>query len=130
MFNALHKMLHDAMDTGAADRRHMWEITATTGRRIGEVLQIRWDCLGRDGGLPAFWMTRPRSGDYDAAIRIRAAARRYRRAATRPSTASSLSMVTDPSATNAPPGKVPDQPPQPRRLRRYTYQWFHSRIRD
>ena len=40
MFNALHKML-----------RHMWEITATTGRRIGEVLQIRWDCLGRDGSF-------------------------------------------------------------------------------
>ena len=39
----------------------MWEITVTAGRRIGEVPHMHWDCLGHDGGLPAFWMTRPRS---------------------------------------------------------------------
>jgi integrase len=124
VFNALHKMLRDAMDAGAADRiglarefivavptagattgrtprrpfpdevaraladetnlrrlaevydpqdrglRDMWEITVTTGRRIGEVLQVRWDCLGRYGGLPMFWHDQTKVGNYDAAIRI------------------------------------------------------------
>ena len=124
VFNALHKMLRDAMDTGGADRlglarefivavptagattgrtprrpfpdevaraladennlrqlaevydpqdrglRDMWEITVTTGRRIGEVLQVRWDCLGRYGGLPMFWHDQTKVGNYDAAIRI------------------------------------------------------------
>jgi hypothetical protein len=125
VFNALHKMLRDALDTGAADgiglarefivavptagtttgrtprrpfpdevvragrreqpasarrglrsavprpARHLvWEITVTTGRRIREVLQVRWDCLGRYGGLPMFWHDQTTVGNYDAAIRI------------------------------------------------------------
>ena len=124
VFNAMHKMLRDAMDTGAADRiglarefiiavptagattgrtprrpfpdevaraladetnlrqlaevydpqdrglRYIWDITVTTGRRIGEVLQVRWDCLGRYGGLPMFWHDQTKVGNYDAAIRI------------------------------------------------------------
>jgi integrase len=59
--------VHDPEDRGLRD---MWEITVTTGRRIGEVLQVRWDCLGRYGGLPLFWPNQTKVGNYDAAIRI------------------------------------------------------------
>ena len=42
----------------------------TTGRRIGEVVQVRWDCLGRYNGLPMFWHDQTKVGNYDVAIRI------------------------------------------------------------
>ena len=174
VFNALHKMLRDAMDTGAADRiglarefivavptagattgrtprrpfpdevaraladennlrrlaevydphdrglRDMWEITVTTGRRIGEVLQVP---LGLPGPLrrAADVLARP---DQGRQLRRRdphprTAARRHRRAATQ-----------DPGSLHRPArsparrrrtrraGAVPDHPPQPRRQRR------------
>ena len=169
MFNALHKMLRDALDTGDADRiglarefivavptagattgrtprrpfpdevaraladennlrrlaevydpqdrglRDMWEITVTTGRRIGEVLQVRWDCLGRYGGLPMFWHDQTKVGNYDAAIRIPERLHDvHRRAATqdpgplhRPAWSPARRRGTRPA------GAVPDQPPQP-----------------
>ena len=174
VFNALHKMLRDAMDTGAADRiglarefivavptagattgrtprrpfpdevaraladetnlrrlaevydpqdrglRDMWEITVTTGRRIGEVLQVRWDCLGRYGGLPMFWHDQTKVGNYDAAIRIPerlhdVIAERQRK------TAGALHRPAWPPARRRRtrrPGAVPDHLPQPRRQRR------------
>jgi len=59
--------VYDPRDHGLRD---IWEITATTGRRIGEVLGVRWDCLGRYGGLPMFWHDQTKVGNYDAAIRI------------------------------------------------------------
>ncbi|QHE72806.1 tyrosine-type recombinase/integrase [Rhodococcus sp. WAY2] len=59
--------VHDPLDRGLRD---MWETTVTTGRRIGEVLQLRWDCLGRYGGLPMFWHDQTKVGNYDVAIRI------------------------------------------------------------
>ena len=58
---------HDPLDRGLRD---MWEATVLTGRRIGEVIGARWDCLGRYGGLPMFWHDQTKVGNYDAAIRI------------------------------------------------------------
>ena len=59
--------IHDPPDRGLRD---IWETTVITGRRIGEVLKLRWDCLGRYGGLPMFWHDQTKVGNYDAAIRI------------------------------------------------------------
>jgi hypothetical protein len=47
----------------------MWETIVTTGRRSSDVLTLRWDCLGRYGGL-AFWHDQTKVGNYNAAIRI------------------------------------------------------------
>ena len=41
-----------------------------TGRRCGEVLQLRLDCLGRYGGLPMLWHDQTKVGNYDEAIRV------------------------------------------------------------
>ena len=123
-------MLREAMDTGAADRiglapaladennlrrlaevydpqdrglRDMWEITVTGGRRVGEVPHVHWDCLGHDGGLPAFWTTRPRSATTTPRFVSPSGCTTLSPGGNaRPSTASSLSMVTAPSAANAP----------------------------
>jgi len=59
--------VHDPLDRGMRD---IWETTVITGRRIGEVLTLRWDCLGRYGGLPMLWHDQTKVGNYDAAIRI------------------------------------------------------------
>ena len=44
--------VYDPHDLGLRD---MWEIVVTTGRRVREVVEVRWDCLGRYNGLPMFW---------------------------------------------------------------------------
>ncbi|TXH28428.1 MAG: site-specific integrase [Mycobacterium sp.] len=59
--------VHDPLDRGMRD---VWETTVITGRRVGEVLSLRWDCLGRYGGLPMLWHDQTKVGNYDAAIRI------------------------------------------------------------
>ena len=58
---------HDPFDRGLRDA---WETIIVTGRRCGEVLQLRLDCLGRYGGLPMLWHDQTKVGNYDAAIRI------------------------------------------------------------
>jgi integrase len=58
---------HDPLDRGLRDA---WETIIVTGRRCGEVLQLRLDCLGRYGGLPMLWHDQAKVGNYDAAIRI------------------------------------------------------------
>ncbi|BAJ33243.1 MULTISPECIES: hypothetical protein [Kitasatospora] len=58
---------YDPNDKGVRD---IGESTVTTGRRIGEVLQVRWDCIGRYGGLEMFWHDQAKVGNYDAAIRM------------------------------------------------------------
>lgn len=58
---------HDPLDHGLRD---IWETLIVTGRRIGEVLEARWDCLGRYGGLAMFWHDQTKVGNFDAAIRI------------------------------------------------------------
>jgi hypothetical protein len=39
---------YDVNDGGVRD---IWETTVITGRRIGEVIKLRWDCIGRYSGL-------------------------------------------------------------------------------
>ncbi len=58
---------YDPQDRGVRD---IWETVVTTGRRIGEVISVRWDCIGRYGGLAMFWHDQTKVGNYDAAIRI------------------------------------------------------------
>ncbi|MFZ0121065.1 MAG: tyrosine-type recombinase/integrase [Pseudonocardiaceae bacterium] len=57
----------DPEDLGIRD---VWETIVVTGRRVNEVLRVRWDCLGRYGGLAMFWHDQTKVGNYDAAIRI------------------------------------------------------------
>jgi integrase len=186
VFNGLHKMLRDAMDSGAADLiglarefivavptagattgrtprrpfpdevaraladennlrqladvydpqdrglRDVWEITVTTGRRIGEVLQVRWDCLGRYGGLPMFWHDQTKVGNYDTAIRIperlhEVIAKRQRKMLDRffaqhghwPAGAERARLALFPTSHRNHGGTVA-----------LSYQWFHSQFRD
>jgi hypothetical protein len=44
--------VHDPEDQGMRD---VWEAIVLTGRRVNEILQLRWDCIGHYGGLPMFW---------------------------------------------------------------------------
>ncbi|MGF0320521.1 tyrosine-type recombinase/integrase [Nocardia fluminea] len=58
---------HDLEDRGVRD---IWETLIATGRRIGEVTNLRLDCLGRYGTLPMLWHDQTKVGNYDASIRI------------------------------------------------------------
>ncbi|WP_236669846.1 tyrosine-type recombinase/integrase [Streptomyces antimycoticus] len=59
--------VHDPDDLGI---REVWETIVLTGRRVNEVLKVRWDCIGRYGGLAMFWHDQSKVGNYDVAIRI------------------------------------------------------------
>jgi len=59
--------VYDGEDRGLRD---VWETLVTTGRRVNEVLRLRWDCIGRYGGLAMFWHDQTKVGNHDAAIRI------------------------------------------------------------
>ncbi|WP_052270326.1 tyrosine-type recombinase/integrase [Streptomyces sp. MUSC 125] len=58
---------HDPDDLGLRD---VWETIVVTGRRVNEVVKLRWDCIGRYGGLAMFWHDQTKVGNYDVAIRI------------------------------------------------------------
>jgi hypothetical protein len=58
---------YDPHDRGLRDA---WEAIVITGRRVNEVLRLRWGCLGRYGGLAMLWHDQTKVGRYDAAIRI------------------------------------------------------------
>ena len=119
---------YDASDCGTRD---IWEITVTTGRRIGEVLKVRWDCIGRYGGLAMFWHDQTKVGNYDAAIRIPErlyqviAGRQHKtldrfaaRHGHRPAGAERARLALFPSTYRNPDGTVS-----------LTHQWFYSRFR-
>lgn len=184
VFNAVRRLLRDAMDTGRADRlrldrefittmpyagattgrarrpfpdevaralaaeenlarlaaefdpqdsglRDVWETVVTTGRRIGEVLNLRWDCIGRYGGLAMFWHDQTKVGNYDAAIRIpdrlydvlavrqRKTLDQFTGEHGRPPTATERAgLALFPSPYRNPDGTVS-----------LTHQWFYSRFR-
>ena len=50
--------------------RNIWEAIAVTGRRCGEILALRLECIGRLNGLPMLWYDATKVGNYDHAIRI------------------------------------------------------------
>jgi integrase len=58
---------HDPKDRGLRD---VWETIIVTGRRCGEVLKLRLDCIGRYGTLPMLWHDQTKVGNYDEGIRI------------------------------------------------------------
>lgn len=119
---------HDVNDSGMRD---VWEATVITGRRIGEVLTVRWDCIGRYGGLAMFWHDQTKVGNYDAAIRIperlyEILAARKRKTLDRfiahhgrtPQSTERAALALFPSACRNRDGTVS-----------LTHQWFHSRFR-
>lgn len=60
-------VVHDPGDRGLRD---IWEAIVCTGRRAGEVITLRLECLGRYNGLPMLWHDQTKVGRYDQAIRI------------------------------------------------------------
>lgn len=57
----------DVEDRGARD---IWETIVVTGRRAGEVLGLRLDCVGIYNGVPLLWHDQTKVGSYNEAIRI------------------------------------------------------------
>lgn len=58
---------HDRNDSGLRD---IWETIVATGRRAGEVTNLRLECIGRYNTLPMLWHDQTKVGNYDEAIRI------------------------------------------------------------
>jgi integrase len=58
---------YDPRDRGLRD---IWEAIVFTGRRCGEVVQLRLDCTGRYHGLPMLWHDQTKVGNLNAAVRI------------------------------------------------------------
>lgn len=56
----------DPHDRGVRD---IWETIVVTGRRAGEVIGLRLDCVGRCNGLPLLWHDQTKVGSLDEAIR-------------------------------------------------------------
>lgn len=57
----------DATDRGIRD---IWETIVATGRRAGEVVGLRLDCIGIHNGAPLLWHDQTKVGNYNEAIRI------------------------------------------------------------
>jgi integrase len=119
---------YDANDDGVRD---IWEAAVITGRRIGEVIKLRWDCIGRYGGLAMFWHDQTKVGNYDAAIRIperlyeRLAERQRKtldrftaRYGYRPDGQQRARLALFPTIYRSQDGTVP-----------LTHQWFYTRFR-
>lgn len=121
--------IYDPEDQGLRD---VWETLVMTGRRVNEVLQVRWDCLGRYGGLSMFWHDQTKVGNYDAAIRIpesiyqRLAERQHKtldrfvaRTGRTPSTAERATLALFPSNFRNPDQTISK-----------SYQWFRRAFRS
>ncbi|MCA2226332.1 tyrosine-type recombinase/integrase [Nonomuraea aurantiaca] len=59
-------------DKDTTDRgfRDIWETLVVTGRRAGEIIKLRVDCIGRYNGVPMLWHDQTKVGNFDQAIRI------------------------------------------------------------
>lgn len=57
----------DTTDRGARD---IWETITATGRRAGEVLELRLDCIAIHNGIPKLWHDQTKVENYNEAIRI------------------------------------------------------------
>ncbi len=58
---------YDSNDIGLRD---IWQTLIATGRRLGEVVNLRLDCTSLYNGLPMLWHDQTKVGNYDEAIRI------------------------------------------------------------
>lgn len=57
----------DVTDRGAQD---IWETLVATGRRAGEVIELRLDCITVHNGTPRLWHDQTKVGNFNEAIRI------------------------------------------------------------
>ncbi|WP_329314644.1 site-specific integrase [Streptomyces sp. NBC_01278] len=57
-------------DTDDRGLRDIWEALVFTGRRCGEVLGARLDCISRINKIPFFWHDQTKVGNLDEGIRI------------------------------------------------------------
>ncbi|WP_030021172.1 tyrosine-type recombinase/integrase [Streptomyces monomycini] len=64
------ELLATAHDPGDQGMRDIWEAIVYTGRRAGEIIKLKLECLGRYNGLPMLWHDQTKVGNYDQAIRI------------------------------------------------------------
>jgi integrase len=64
------RLLAEVYDPDDHGLRDVWETIVLTGRRSNEVIKLRWDCIGRYGGLAMFWHDQTKVGNFDVAIRI------------------------------------------------------------
>ncbi|QFZ24508.1 site-specific integrase [Saccharothrix syringae] len=60
----------DALDTDDRGLRDVWETLVATGRRCGEVIGLKLECVEVHHGLPLLWHDQTKIGHYDEAIRI------------------------------------------------------------
>ena len=58
---------YDSNDVGLRD---IWQTLIATGRRLGEVVNLRLDCTSLYNGLPMLWHDQTKVGNYDETIRI------------------------------------------------------------
>ena len=63
-------LLAEKYDSNDVGLRDIWETLIATGRRLGEVVNLRLDCTDRYNGLPLLWHDQTKVGHYDEAIRI------------------------------------------------------------
>ncbi|MET8700912.1 site-specific integrase [Kitasatospora sp. NPDC004723] len=64
------ELLATAHDPGDQGMRDIWEAIVYTGRRAGEIINLKLECIGRYNGLPMLWHDQTKVGNYDQAIRI------------------------------------------------------------
>jgi hypothetical protein len=57
----------DIEDRGLRD---IWEGLVVTGRRCSEILNVRLECVDRQGKVPMFWHDQTKVGNFDEGIRI------------------------------------------------------------
>ena len=62
--------LEQEVDLSGAGLRDIWETIVYTGRRCGEVVELRLDCIGRYQGLAMLWHDQTKVGNYNEGIRI------------------------------------------------------------
>jgi integrase len=118
----------DPLDHGVRD---IWEAIILTGRRCGEILNLRLDCIGRYGGLAMLWHDQTKVGRYDQAIRIperlyellqerqrKTLARFEGRHGRPPTPPERARLALFPSRVRNPNGQ-----------RAVSYKWFHSRFK-
>lgn len=63
-------VLADEHDPHNGGIRLIWEAIIYTGRRCGEIIGLKLNCVERYSGLPVLWHDQTKVGNYDEAIRI------------------------------------------------------------
>ena len=60
----------ESLDVTDRGLRDIWETITATGRRAGEVVALRLDCITIHNGIPRLWHDQTKVGNLDEAIRI------------------------------------------------------------